>query len=238
MWESANNGRPNHTTMRGKKYREAAKLVDPKKAYSIDEAVELVKETATAKFDSSVEVHLRLGIDVKKGDQLVRGTVSLPHGTGKTKKVAAFVASDKEAAAKEAGADIVGGEELIAEIAKTGKYDFEIAVATPDMMPKLAKVAKILGPKGLMPNPKSDTVGTNIAKLVGELKKGKIAFKNDGNGIVHTVIGKVSFDAQKIKENYETLLETIRKAKPSSSKGTFLKSVYLTATMGPSIRTI
>src|SRR3990172_4873110 len=164
---------------RSKRYKELKASFDNKKSYSTEEAVDLVLKTSTTKFDGSVEVHFRLGIDPKKGDQMVRGTVALPHGTGKTKKVAAFVPANKEAEAKEAGAELVGGEELIAEIAKTGKIDFDIAVATPDMMPKLAKVAKILGPKGLMPSPKNETVTPNIKKAIDELRGGKVAFKND-----------------------------------------------------------
>ena len=222
--------------MAGKKYTEAAKLVDSKKVYSIEEAAELVKKTSTAKFDATVEVHVGLGIDAKKSDQSVRGTVSLPHGSGKVKKVMAFVSSGKEKEAKDAGADIIGGEESINEIAKTGKFDFDIAVATPDMMPKLAKVAKILGPKGLMPNPKTETVSTNVTKMISELKKGKIAFKNDDGAIVHTVIGKVSFDAAKLKENYEALMEALKKVKPSNSKGIFIKYAIVASTMGPGIR--
>lgn len=222
---------------KGKKYAAAAKLVEAGKIYGTEEAMELAKKTSTTKFDGTVEVHLRLGIDPKKSDQQVRGTVSLPHGTGKTKKVIAFVAADKEKEATDAGADAIGTQETIDEIAKTGKFEWDIAVATPDMMPKLAKVAKVLGPKGLMPNPKSDTVGTNVTKMVSELKKGKVAFKVDDYGIVHTVIGKVSFDAKALAENYEALLETIRKAKPSSSKGVYLKNVTVTTTMGPAIRT-
>lgn len=221
----------------GKKYKAAAALIDPKRTYTAEEAMELAKKTSTTKFDGTVEVHLRLGVDPKKSDQQVRGTVVLPHGSGKTRKVIAFVSADKEKEAKEAGADVIGTEEMIAEIAKTGKFDFDIAVATPDMMPKMAKVAKVLGPKGLMPNPKSDTVGTNVSKMVSELKKGKLAFKADDYGIVHTIIGKVSFDQKQLVENYETLLEAIRKAKPSSSKGVFLKNVTVATTMGPAIRT-
>jgi len=228
---------PDHTYM-GKKYKAAAALIDPKKTYAAEEAMDLAKKTSTTKFDGTVEVHLRLGIDPKKSDQQVRGTVVLPHGSGKTRKVIAFVSADKEKEAKEAGADVIGTEEMIAEIVKTGKIDFDIAVATPDMMPKMAKVAKILGPKGLMPNPKSDTVGTNVTKMVSELKKGKLAFKADDFGIVHTIIGKVSFDAKSLVENYETLLEAIRKAKPSSSKGVYLKNVTVATTMGPAIRTV
>lgn len=222
----------------GKKYKAASALVDPKKTYPAEEAMELVKKTSTAKFDATVEIHLRLGIDPKKSDQQIRGTVSLPYGSGKTRKVIAFVSADKEKEAKEAGADVIGTQETIDEIAKTGKFDFDIAVATPDMMPKMAKVAKVLGPKGLMPNPKSETVGTNVTKMVSELKKGKLAFKNDDYGIVHTILGKVSFDAKQLAENYEALLEAIRKAKPSSSKGVYLKNVTVASTMGPAIRTI
>jgi len=222
----------------GKKYKAAAALIDPKKTYTAEEAIDLAKKTSTTKFDGTVEVHLRLGIDPKKSDQQVRGTVVLPHGSGKTRKVIAFVSADKEKEAKEAGADVIGTEEMIAEIAKTGKIDFDIAVATPDMMPKMAKVAKVLGPKGLMPNPKSDTVGTNVAKMVSELKKGKLAYKSDDYGIVHAIIGKVSFEAKSLVENYETLLEAIRKSKPSSSKGVYLKNVTVATTMGPAIRTV
>jgi large subunit ribosomal protein L1 len=200
--------------------------------------MELAKQTSPSKFDATVEVHLRLGIDPKKSDQQVRGTVSLPNGSGKTKKIIAFVSADKEKEAKEAGADEIGTEETLAEIAKTGKFEWDLAVATPDMMPKMAKVAKVLGPKGLMPNPKSETVGTNVTKMVSELKKGKVAFKSDDYGIVHTVIGKVSFDAKALAENYETLLEAVRKIKPSSSKGVYLKNVTVATTMGPAIRTI
>jgi large subunit ribosomal protein L1 len=222
--------------MAGKKYKEAAKLVDSKKVYSIDEAAELIKKTSAAKFDATVELHVRLGIDPKKSDQQVRGTVSLPHGTGKTKKIIAFVSGEKVKDAKEAGADLIGDEETLAEIAKTGKIDFDIAVATPDMMPKLAKVAKVLGPKGLMPNPKSETVSANVTKMVSELKKGKIAFKADDAGILHTVLGKVSFDAIKIKENYEGMMEALRKAKPNTSKGVYIKNATIASTMGPGIR--
>lgn len=222
----------------GKKYKAASELVDPKKTYSTEEAMELAKKTSTTKFDGTVEVHLRLGIDPKKSDQQVRGTVSLPHGSGKSKKIIAFVSADKEKEAKDAGADAVGTEETLSEIIKTGKFEWDLAVATPDMMPKMAKVAKILGPKGLMPNPKSETVGTNVTKMVSELKKGKVAFKSDDYGIVHTIIGKVSFDAKALAENYEALLETIRKIKPSSSKGVYLKNVTVATTMGPAIRTI
>lgn len=220
-----------------KRYNELKSSIDAKKAYSPEEAIELVKKTATTTFDSAVEVHVRLGIDAKKSDQQVRGTVSLPHGTGKTKKVAAFVSNaEAEKEAKAAGAEIVGGDELIAEIAKTGKYEFEIAVATPDMMPKMAKVAKVLGPKGLMPSPKNETVTTNLTKTIGELRKGKVAFKADDTANLHQVIGKASFSKEQLTENYAALMDAVRKAKPASSKGTYLLSVTVTSTMGPGIK--
>lgn len=220
-----------------KRYAALKAAIDPKKTYAADEAVELVKKGATTKFDSAIELHVRLGIDPKKSDQQVRATVALPHGTGKTKKVAVFVANaEKEKEAKDAGADIVGGEELIAQIAKTGKYDFEIAVATPDMMPKMAKVAKILGPKGLMPSPKNETVTTNIAKTVGELRKGRVAFKADDTGNIHQIIGKASFSNEHLIENFTALMDAIRRAKPPSSKGTYLEGVTLTSTMGPAVK--
>ncbi len=219
-----------------KRYTELKKLIDPKKAYTPTEAIELVKKTSTTKFDGTVEVHLNLGIDVKKGDQQVRSTIILPNSIGKTKRVVAFVSGDREKDAKEAGADIVGGEELIAEIAKTGKVDFDVAVATPDMMAKLAKVAKILGPSGLMPNPKTETVGPNIKKMIEEVKKGKVAFKNDTTGNIHQAIGKSSMDTKALLENLTVFIEAVKKTKPASSKGTFLQSVTLTSTMGPGVR--
>lgn len=219
----------------GKKYNEAKKLVDPKKLYAPEEAVDLVKKTSTTKFDSTVEIHINLGIDVKKGDQQVRATLTLPHATGKTKKVAAFVNADKEKEAKEAGADLVGGEDLINEIAKTSKTNFDVAVATPDMMVKLAKIAKVLGPSGLMPNPKTETVGPNVKKMIEELKKGKLSFKNDAQGNLHQLIGKVSMENKSLMENLITFVEAVKKTKPASSKGVFLKSVTLKSTMGPGI---
>lgn len=218
-----------------KRYSEAKKLVEKSKKYQPLEAMELAKKTASTKFVGSVEVHIRLGIDPKKTDQTVRATLVLPHSTGKTKRVIAFVGADKEKDAKDAGAERVGGEELVNEILTTGKIDFDVAVATPDMMPKLAKLAKILGPKGLMPNPKTETVGPNIKKMVEELKKGKIAFKNDITGIIHQAIGKTSLEASQLVENMNALMEAIRKAKPASAKGAFLKNVTVTTTMGPGI---
>ncbi|HSR88778.1 MAG TPA: 50S ribosomal protein L1 [Candidatus Udaeobacter sp.] len=210
--------------------------VDKSKTYSLEEAVKLLNETSGVKFDASVEIHANLGIDTKKTEQQVRATVVLPHGTGKTKTIAAFVSADKEKEAKEAGADFIYGEEEIKKIKDTGKIPFEIAVTTPDMMPKLASIAKVLGPKGLMPNPKTDTVGTNIKKMIEELKKGKITFKNDDGGNVHQVVGKLSFGEANLKENINALLEALKKAKPATSKGTFLKNVTLCSTMGPAIK--
>jgi large subunit ribosomal protein L1 len=220
----------------GKRYTELAKLVDSKKFYPALEALELVKKTSNTKFDSSVEVHVNLGIDVKKGDQQVRTTFVFPHSVGKAKKVVAFVPSDREKEAKDAGADVVGGEELIAEIIKNGKIDCDITVATPDMMPKLAKLAKILGPAGLMPNPKTDTVGTNVKKMVEEIKKGKVSFKNDTTGNIHQTIGKASMDTAALLGNLTMMIEAIRKAKPASSKGVFLKSITVASSMGPGVK--
>ncbi|OIO19497.1 MAG: 50S ribosomal protein L1 [Candidatus Magasanikbacteria bacterium CG_4_9_14_0_2_um_filter_41_10] len=210
--------------------------VDSTKVYSLDEAIALVKATSTVKFDASVEFHARLGIDPKKSDQLIRATVVLPHGTGKTKRIAAFVGPNDEKAAKDAGADLVLGEEEIKEIKTTGKIDFDIAVATPEMMPKLAVAARVLGPKGLMPNPKTDTVDKNVAKMIEALKKGKAAFKNDDQANIHQLVGKVSFDNAKLKENIETFIEALKRAKPSGSKGTYIKTAFLTSAMGPSVK--
>ncbi len=225
----------NHTMPRGKRYVELKKLVDPKKLYSPAEAAELVKKTSNTKFDSTIEVHINLGIDVKKGEQQVRSTLIFPNATGKTKRVAAIVSAEKEAEAKEAGADLVGGEDLIAEIAQKGKVDADVVVASPDMMAKMAKVAKVLGPIGLMPNPKTDTVSPNVRKMVEEIKKGKIAYKNDTSANIHQAIAKASLDASKIIENMNALVDSVKKNKPASAKGTYIKSVTLTSTMGPGI---
>jgi large subunit ribosomal protein L1 len=209
---------------------------DKLKAYPIAEAIELTKKLSKTKFDASVEVHFHLGIDIKKGEQQVRVAVPLPHGTGKTITVAAFVSPAKEKEVREAGADIVGSEELIAEIKKTEKTNFQVAVAEPAMMKNLGQIAKILGTRGLMPSPKNETVTTDPAKAVRELKKGKVSLKNDDTGNVHVAIGKVSFDSQKLIQNFEVLLEAIRKAKPSSSKGVYLKNITVCSTMGPGIK--
>ncbi|MBI2484782.1 50S ribosomal protein L1 [Candidatus Uhrbacteria bacterium] len=222
--------------MRSKRYKAAATGLDLKKLYTPAEAIELVKKTSNVKFDASVEVHVRLGIDPGKSDQSIRGTMNLPHGTGKTKRVAAFVEPDKESVAKDAGADVIGGEELIAIIAQKGTFDFDVAVATPSMMPKIAKIAKILGQRGVMPNPKTDTVGADVKKMVSEQKAGKVTFRNDATANVHQIIGKVSFDATKLLENFHALIEQLRKVKPASAKGIYFRSVTLTSSMGPGIK--
>lgn len=221
---------------RSKKYLAVAKKVDANKFYPIAEAIKLAKETSTSKFDGSVEVHLRLGVNTAKSDQQVRSAVTLPHGTGKTKKIAAIVSPDKEKEAKEAGADIVGGQELIDEIKKTGKVDFDIALATPDMMPKLAVIAKILGPKGLMPSPKNETITTNLKKTLADLKKGKVNFKSDDTGNIHQSIGKISFTDEQLAQNFKSLIDAVKKAKPATAKGTYLLNISISSTMGPGIR--
>jgi len=229
-------GRLYHSMPRSKRYSEVKKLVDPKKLYSVQEAVDLVKKTSNTKFEGTVEVHMNLGIDVRKSEQTIRTTIVLPHSTGKVKRVAAFVPADKEKEAKDAGADVVGGEELIAQIASTGKIaGFDVAVATPDMMPKMVKIAKILGPKGLMPNPKTETVGANVKKMIEELKRGKVTIKNDATGNIHQAIGKTSLENANLVENLNAVIDAVRKAKPAGAKGTFIKRVVVTSTMGPAI---
>lgn len=225
-------------TIKTIKKTDYSSIYDRLKTYSAEEALEIVKKLTKTKFDASIEVHLRLGINTKKGDQQVRGTVSLPHGTGKTVRVAAFVSPENEAAVRAAGADLVGSEELINEIKKTEKTDFQVAIAEPIMMKNLAIIAKILGTRGLMPSPKNDTVTTNPAKTVEELKKGKISFKNDDTANVHTVIGKVSFETKKLLDNYQVLLNTVKKAKPASSKGTYLKNISLSSSMSPGVKIV
>lgn len=213
---------------------DASKIEEGKK-YPIAEAVALMREFATAKFDESVELHVRLGIDPRKSDQQIRTTSVLPHGTGKKTVIAAFVAEGSADDAKKAGADLVLGLEEIKEIQTTGKINFDVAVATPEMMPKLAPAARVLGPRGLMPNPKTDTVGPDVAKMIDALRAGKVTLKNDDTSNMHQVIGKVSFDDTKLLENYESFLAALKKNKPSSSKGTFILNMTLTSTMGPSI---
>lgn len=218
-----------------KKYREVATLVDSTTEYPVDEAVALAKKTSTTKFDSSVEVHFKLNLDTQNSEQQIRGSIVLPHGTGKGKKVCAIVGSNKEKEAKDAGAEYVGGDDLIAKIEK-GWLDFQVVVATPDMMPKLGKIGKILGTKGLMPNPKVGTVTNDIQKVVEGIKKGMVEYRPDKNGIVHATIGKVSFGQKELVENYQALLGAITKAKPSGVKGTYIKGISLATTMGPGIK--
>jgi large subunit ribosomal protein L1 len=217
-----------------KKRKVAEAKVDKNKIYSLKEASQLVKEINCTKFDSSVDLHIRLGVDPKKADQQVRGTVSLPHGTGKTKKVLVLCTPDKEADAKAAGADYVGLDEYVTKI-EGGWVDVDVIIATPSVMPKIGKLGKVLGPRNLMPNPKTGTVTNDVAGAVNEVKGGKIAFKVDKAGIVHASIGRVSFDAKKIAENSHELINAVLRLKPSSSKGTYLKAVSMAATMSPGI---
>ena len=219
-----------------KRFSAAKNLVEKSKTYSIDEAVALIKKTATAKYDEAVELHLKLGIDPTKSDQQIRGTITLPHGVGKSKKVIAFVEAEKEAEAKAAGADFVGGEQLVDEIAASGNLNFDVAVATPAMMPKIAKLARILGPRGLMPNPKTDTVSPNVTKMVQEQKAGKQSFKNDPTGNVHQIFGRASFTEEQLKENLVALLDSVRKLKPSASKGIFFRNAVIASSVGPGIK--
>ncbi len=218
-----------------KRLNETAKLVDKMKLYVLNDAVGLVKQTAKAKFDETIELHIRLGVDPKQSDQMVRGTVSLPHGTGKTLRVAVIANGDKIKEAEAAGASVAGSDDLIEKISK-GWLDFDVLVATPDTMKNLTKLGKVLGPKGLMPNPKAGTVTVDVAKAVKELKLGRIEYKCDSYGIVHCSIGKASFTADKLRDNAKTLMETLIKAKPAASKGQYVKSVSMSSTMGPGIR--
>lgn len=220
---------------KSKKMKEAKSLVE-NKMYEIEEALNLIYKLPKAKFDESVELHVKLGVDSKQADQQVRGTIVLPHGTGKSKKVLVLAKGEKAEAAKAAGADYVGDDDLVNKIAKDNWIDYDAVVATPDMMPALGKIAKILGPKGLMPNPKAGTVTTDTAKAVNDIKAGKVEYRLDKNNIIHAAIGKVSFGNEKIKENYNTLLDAIVKAKPAAAKGTYLKSVAVSTTMGPGIK--
>jgi large subunit ribosomal protein L1 len=219
----------------GKKRKQALSKVDRTKAYTLAEASKLVKEVTTTKFDSSVDLSIRLGVDPRKANQMVRGIVTLPHGTGKTIKVLVLCTPDKEAEAKEAGADFVGLDEFITKI-EGGWTDIDVVITMPSVMGKVGKLGKILGPRNLMPNPKTGTVTNDIGKAVKEVKAGKIDFKVDKQGIIHSSVGKASFDAKKIEENAHELLNSIIKLKPSSAKGTYMKSVFLSSTMSPSIQ--
>ena len=221
---------------RGKKYTEAAKLIDRETQYDVAEAIELVKKTAVAKFDETIETHIRLGVDGRHADQQVRGAVVLPHGTGKTVRVLVFAKGDKVAEAEAAGADYVGGEELIPRIQNEGWFEFDVVVATPDMMGVVGRLGRVLGPKGLMPNPKAGTVTMDVTKAINDIKAGKIEYRLDKANIIHCPVGKASFTAEQLTDNFNTLIDAIVKAKPSSAKGTYMKSVTIASTMGPGVK--
>jgi len=222
-------------TMHGKKYEEAAKLIDSKKLYETEEAIELLKKTASAKFDETIEVAIKLGVDPKHADQQVRGAVVLPHGTGKTKTVLVFAKGEKAKEAEAAGAEFVGAEELVAKI-QGGWTDFDVAVATPDMMGTVGRLGKVLGPKGLMPNPKVGTVTLDVTRAINEIKAGKIEYRTDKAGNIHAPIGKASFDNDKIIANFHTLVETLIKVKPAAAKGQYMRSITVSTTMGPGVK--
>lgn len=221
---------------RGKSYQDAAKLVESQKLYELDEALKLVKQTAKAKFDETVELHIKLGVDGRHADQQVRGAIVLPHGTGKTKKVLVIAKGEKAAEAEKAGADFFGAEDIIAKIQNENWFDYDVIVATPDMMGQLGRLGRVLGPKGLMPNPKSGTVTFDIEKAVNEIKAGKVEYRLDKTNIIHVSIGKASFTEVQLQENLNALIEAVVKAKPAAAKGTYLRSVTLAATMGPGIK--
>lgn len=220
---------------RGKKFAEVAKLVDNTKLYDAKEAIELAKKTSTTNFDATVEVAFRLGIDTRKNDEQIRGAVVLPNGTGKTQRVLVFAKGEKLKEAEAAGADYAGDVEYINKI-QQGWFDFDVIVATPDMMGEVGKIGRVLGPKGLMPNPRTGTVTFDVAKAVEDIKAGKVEYRADKSGIIHAPIGKVSFDNEKLEQNFSTIFDTIQKAKPAASKGTYMRSVNVTTTMGPAIK--
>ena len=221
---------------RGKKYNESAKLIDRSAQYDANEAISLVKKSAVAKFDETIEAHIRLGVDGRHADQQVRGAVVLPHGTGKEVKVLVFAKGDKVAEAEAAGADYVGGDELVPRIQNDGWFDFDVVVATPDMMGVVGRLGRVLGPKGLMPNPKAGTVTMDVTKAVNDIKAGKIEYRLDKTNIIHCPVGKASFTEEQLADNFQTLMGAIIKAKPASAKGTYLKSVTLASTMGPGVK--
>lgn len=221
---------------RGKKYIEAAKLVDRGTLYEAREAMDLVQKVAIAKFDETVEAHIKLGVDSRHADQQVRGAVVLPHGTGKTVRVLVFAKGDKAKEAEDAGADFVGGEELIPKIQNEGWLEFDVVVATPDMMAVVGRLGRVLGPKGLMPNPKAGTVTMDVAKAIADIKAGKIEYRLDKTNIIHVPIGKVSFGTQKLLDNFQTLMSAVIKAKPAAAKGQYLRSIAVSSTMGPGIK--
>jgi large subunit ribosomal protein L1 len=218
----------------GKKYREAAQQIESERLYPPAEAVTLAKQSSTAKFDATVEAHVRLGVDPRHADQMVRSSVLLPHGTGKVRRIAVFATGEKAKEALDAGADVVGGEDLVKKV-QGGEIDFDVALATPDLMGMVGRLGKILGPRGMMPNPKSGTVTFDIAKAVKDTQGGRVEFRVDRFGIVHVPVGKVSFDDDKLRENFAALMEAIVRAKPSAAKGTYVKTVTLAPTMGPGI---
>ena len=221
---------------RGKKYQDSAKLIDRSVQYEVPEALGLVCKTATAKFDETVEVHIKLGVDSRHADQQVRGAIVLPNGTGKTRRVLVFAKDAKVDEAKEAGADYVGGMELVEKITKENWFDFDVVVASPDMMGIVGRLGKVLGPKGLMPSPKAGTVTPNVAQAVNEVKAGKIEYRLDKTNIIHCPIGKASFGPEKLQENFDALLGAVVKAKPAAAKGQYIRSCTLAATMGPGVR--
>ena len=221
---------------RGKNYRESAKLVDKTNLYEVSEAMDLIRKTSKAKFDETIEVHIKLGVDGRHADQQVRGAIVLPHGTGKSKKVLVFAKGPKAQEAEAAGADYVGAEEMAQKIQTENWFDFDVVVATPDMMGVVGRLGKVLGPKGLMPNPKSGTVTMDITKALEEIKAGKVEYRLDKTNIIHTPIGKASFGAQKLEENFKALMEAVVKAKPAAAKGQYLRSVTVASTMGPGIK--
>ena len=221
---------------KGKRSVESAKLVDRTNLYDVDEAVSILKKTASAKFDETIEAHIRLGVDGRHADQQVRGAVVLPHGTGKTVRVLVFAKGDKVAEAEAAGADFVGGDELVPRIQKEGWLDFDVVVATPDMMGIVGRLGRILGPKGLMPNPKAGTVTMDVTKAINDIKAGKIEYRLDKSNIIHVPIGKASFTEEQLADNFHTLIGAINKAKPAAAKGQYLKSVVVSSTMGPGIK--
>lgn len=221
---------------RGKNYQESLKIINRTNLYDSKEAIELVQQTAKAKFDETIELSIKLGVDPRHADQQVRGTVILPHGTGKTKKVLVFAKGEKLKEAEEAGADFFGGEEFVAKIQNENWFDYDVVVATPDMMGVVGRLGRILGPKGLMPNPKSGTVTFDIEKAVKEIKAGKVEYRVDKTSIIHVPIGKKSFGDEKLKENLDAIMEAVIKAKPAASKGRYLKSIVISSTMGPGIK--
>ena len=221
---------------RGKKYQDSAKLIDSTKLYDPSEALDLVVATSKAKFDETIELHLRLGVDSRHADQQVRGAVVLPHGTGKTVRVLVFAKGDKASDAEAAGADYVGAEDMVAKIQNENWFDFDVIVATPDMMGLVGRLGKVLGPKGLMPNPKAGTVTMDVKKAIADLKAGKIEYRLDKTNIIHCPIGKASFGKEKLEENFRALFDAVMKAKPAAAKGQYIKSAVVTSTMGPGIK--